>query len=423
MSTVALLNQSETDFRHIKTLHVFWAGFIIYTVGFTMSTSGDANYRICNAAQLLGVLLLAPAAIRLIDFSYENKYLKVMYTLYCLWLLFVVARGFSLEYGFVKKTLFNPYSGIFLYLAPLIIAFPKHPYFLKTVFNVIFILGVFYLLHVGIYSNELKNLDSLDGKTMLEYFVKTLAIPCGFILLTYSYQPNWRKLVALLVILLTILLATYRARRGLMFMSGSIMIFYCLMFFYAYRRRLSYLFLAVMLGMLLALYGYNLYQNEKLEVFSFAKERLDAQTRSEVELYYYADMETEDWVIGRGIDGLVAAPVGLFEDHVDGKPGYRDGIETDYLTIILKGGIISLGLLLLIAVPAIIQGIFFSKNMLSKAAGIWILLWLVSLYPTTVTTFTLNYLLVWISIGICYSKQIRNIPESELAPALKGKLT
>ena len=135
-------------------------------------------------------------------------------------------------------------------------------------------------------------------------------------------------------------------------------------------------------------------------------------TRSGVEDFYYADMQFKDWMIGRGMSGMVAAPIGIEVDSP--TPGYRTGIETDYLNIILKGGILSLGLLLLIAIPAVIQGLFLSKNTLSKAAACWIILWIFSLYPSTVTTFTLNYILVWIAMGICYSKSIRNIPDQVL---------
>ena len=86
-------------------------------------------------------------------------------------------------------------------------------------------------------------------------------------------------------------------------------------------------------------------------------------------------------------------------------------IETDYLYIILKGGIISLGLLLLILIPAIVKGLFYSRNLLSKASAIWILLWVIELYPANVNSFSLNHILVWLAVGICYSREIRNMPE------------
>lgn len=114
-----------------------------------------------------------------------------------------------------------------------------------------------------------------------------------------------------------------------------------------------------------------------------------------------------DWAIGRGISGKYFCP----NIDKDDRTGYRDVIETDYLNIILKGGLVNLALLLLIMLPAAARGLFLSKNLLSKAAAIWILLWIIDLYPATVNTFTLNYLLVWVSVGICYNKAILQMPE------------
>ena len=63
-------------------------------------------------------------------------------------------------------------------------------------------------------------------------------------------------------------------------------------------------------------------------------------------------------------------------------------------------------------------GFLKSKNLLSKASAIWIMIYLVFLYPSTVTSFTLSYILLWISIGICYTKQVREMSDDEI----KGKI-
>ncbi|MGN6298362.1 MAG: hypothetical protein ACTHM7_16345, partial [Ginsengibacter sp.] len=106
---------------------------------------------------------------------------------------------------------------------------------------------------------------------------------------------------------------------------------------------------------------------------------------------------------------------------IDLDTDYRSLIETGYLQIILKGGLVRLILLLLILVPAVILGLFFSNNLLSKAAAIWILIALISLYPATVESFELQYIIVWISVGICYSKVIRRLPERQITELLNPK--
>ena len=125
-----------------------------------------------------------------------------------------------------------------------------------------------------------------------------------------------------------------------------------------------------------------------------------------------------DWITGKGMDGEYFCP-GIDPDTLTSY-NYRGVIETDYLQSILKGGTMALGLFLMIAIPAIFKGLFYSDNILSKAAGIWILWFLINMYPSSVHTFTLQHFLVWISIGICYSRFIRAIPESILVDYFRG---
>jgi len=143
-------------------------------------------------------------------------------------------------------------------------------------------------------------------------------------------------------------------------------------------------------------------------LFSSLMERGTADTRTNVELCLYADMELLDWIVGKGMNGTYYCPNIEENDSID----YRTGIESDYLNTILKGGIIYLALCLLIMIPAVFKGLFQSRNLLSKAAAIWILLYLLYLYPAPVSKFNANYLLVWMSVGICYSKMIRQLPET-----------
>jgi len=152
---------------------------------------------------------------------------------------------------------------------------------------------------------------------------------------------------------------------------------------------------------------YNL-QNNKL--VGFLIQRSDEDTRTPVELLFYDDMKTNDWITGRGIDGSYFAP-----DIEENQPtNYRTVIETGYLQLILKGGLINLGLLLLITIPAIILGLFFSNNILSKAAAMWVFQFVIDLYPQNSVSFNLSYLMVWVSVGICYSKYVRSLSDSEV---------
>ena len=402
------------DRKTNQALNQFWIGFSIYTICYTLMISGVVSSKI-SYLQLLGLLIFIIPAVQLIRFKIENKYLQVIFSIYCGWLLFIIIRGFSFKSQYLFDTFIDAYYGLFAYLVPLVLLFPLNLVYLKKVVNVIIFLSVVYFFCDVIFIKTLLASDGEVSQKIVENFTKILAIPCGFVLLNIIYhkdkQKGWAvlgKLWVVFIIALGFLLAAIRARRGLMFMTGNILLLTYLLYNYATKINLVFKFLPLLIIFFLIIYTDSIYSNRRASAFTLIKERINEDTRSDVEDYFYLDMEQKDWLIGRGIDGVYYCPTGATED------GYRVVIETGYLQIILKGGIISLGLLFLIAIPAIFMGLFYSRNILSKAAAIWILYWMIALFPATVATFSLNYILVWISIGICYSKQIRNMPEDSV---------
>ena len=74
----------------------------------------------------------------------------------------------------------------------------------------------------------------------------------------------------------------------------------------------------------------------QLGLLDFFISKIDNDSRSGVVENFYADMDTYTWIFGRGALGTYYDPSPLFE-HVNGN---RKEIETGYLNMILKGGII-----------------------------------------------------------------------------------
>jgi hypothetical protein len=257
------------------------------------------------------------------------------------------------------------------------------------------------------YVREITNRDltSADSMVMAESFSRHLGIPCTFLLLAYSYQIKKIKYLVLLVIFITILIAIVRARRGMLFTLATPMIFAAFIYFIESKKKIAMILVSIIAVVFIA--GFGLMYFGESSFFNSFKSRIDEDTRSGVEVCFYSDMKTNDWIVGKGISGEYYCP-GVGQNSIS---DYRSIIETDYLNIILKGGIISISLFLLIVLPAAVKGIFYSSNNLSKAAGFWIIIWLMNLYPTTVVAFNLNYVILWIAVGICYNKKIRNIPE------------
>lgn len=401
-------------------LNIFWLGFLIYVFSNVISQSGNFNYALCNLFQLLGMLMFIPSTIYLIRFKIENKYLGSLYTIFLLWAAGVILRGIKLDYTSLKVLLFHPMIGVFPYLVPVVLLFPRSPEFLKKIFQVIILMGIIYLgLCLVFIKDLLINYNDVRSQGLCEAFTQDLALPSGFILFTTIYHSGKRIWFALFVTIAAFLLAVIRARRGLMFMTFNILFLSFLFYQYVNKTKVIYIIISFFIIILVSAAAVKIYNDNRKDTFGLITERIGKETRSAVENYFYKDLKSKDWIIGKGINGQYFCP-GVTEG-VGRISIYRSVIETGYLQIILNGGIVSLVLILLITIPAMVKGFFYSKNLFSKATATWIFLFFLYEYPGVPSIFTFNYILVWISIGICYSEEIRQIPESEMIALLSQK--
>lgn len=403
-----LLKSLFVTSKELKAINLFWIGFILHSIGYTLTITYIINPIILQVFQLGAIFLFVVSTAKLIQLKFDNKYLQVLFILYMAWTATIILRGTQFSFYDIKVMLFLPYEGIFSYLAPLILLFPRNLLYYKKAFDAAIILAVLYVIHDAIVIGEIMSRANENGKGMLEVFTKSLALPAGLVFMTYYYHPKQRKILAGSVLILASFLATYRARRSLLLMSINPLLFGYLLYLINSRKKFLIVFFSLFMVMFLALFAESFINTDNDRgLFASLMERGTADTRTNVELCMYNDMETLDWIVGKGMNGTYYCPNIEDNDSID----YRTGIESDYLNTILKGGIIYLGLCLLIMIPAVYKGLFQSRNLLSKAAAIWILLYLLYLYPAPVSKFNANYLFVWLSVGICYSKVIRQLPE------------
>jgi hypothetical protein len=402
-----------------SNLTIFWAGYSIYILAYCLATTIIyINIIQLQALQFVGIALLLYGAVNIIKFRFTDGYLKNIFIVYFLWLMVILFRGMRFDFNFIKESLFDPGYGIFIYFVPLVLLFPQNFAFYRKLFNVIFLLSIFYLLFSTIFIKHVFDSDrrSTLAQGIVENF-STLSLPSGFILLTYLYHEKKKRLFAFGIMMMMLLIAVYRARRGMILMSVTTLLFYLMVYLIVSKKTFMVIYLAIIIAIVGALYYSSLYNQSNFGIFNFLVERGDEDTRSGVEIAFNEDMTQEQWLIGKGMSGDYYCPN---IDALD-QTGYRNVIETGYLQIILKGGIISLVLLLLILVPALIKGLFYSKNILSKAAGIWILLWIVYLYPSVSNGFSMHYMIIWMSVGICYNKKIRQLTDGQVKEFLSEK--
>lgn len=401
-----------------KNINYFWYGFILYAVSYILFiTDIYFSASVCQGFQIAGQIIMLFGMINLIRLKIDNKYLEVVYLLYLFYSLTIIPRGIQYDYNSLKTIFLDPDFGILVYVSPLVMLFPRNLGFYRKTFSVILIFGVFFIISVIVFFNILRDPDRLNlvSQGFVETFTGGLALPIGFLLLTYIYHTNKKNIFAFIVMIIGLYFLIYRARRGSIFMFLSTFSFAGMIYLIYTKRKILIIFMSIFLVIMGSFFISDI---KTPAMFNFLLDRGDEDTRTGVELDMYADMTSKDWIIGKGINGKY---ISFSSDNVNDLTGlgYRNVIETGYLQIILKGGIISLGLLLLILIPAVYKGLFNSNNVLSKAAAIWILLWISYLYPTIRIGFSLHVLLVWISVGICYSKKIRNMSDSTIKQNLQ----
>lgn len=416
---IKLQNELYVNNKISFALNIFWLGFIIYTSVYSFFLAPSINIVFWNKIQMGALALMIISTFSLIRFRVENSYLGFVFFLYMVWNLLTIARGFQMNYQFIYLSLVDGWFGILIYLLPVILLFPRNIFYLRKVFTVIIVMGIIYLALSIYFRHNLMGVaeDEDTNKYLMEYLSRNLSVPAGFLLISYIYHSRRRMLLVYIVSIITLALAVLRARRAIIFMEVSYLLGFYFAYLYVSKARTRTLIVSFFLIIILVISGTRLYDKYKNSFFANITERVDEDSRTGVEVCLYNDLTTKDWIIGKGMSGKYYCPgidKGAFTD-------YRGMIETDYLNIILKGGIISLGLLLLITIPAVIKGIFYSKNLLSKAAGMWIFMWLTNLYPTVVDTFSMHYALMWICVGICYSHEIRNMAEEKIMELVSAK--
>ena len=322
--------------------------------------------------------------------------------------LIILSQAFN-EFTFTRFLLFitNPYI-FFPYLIPIIILIPANIFFLKRTFDYFALLALLLLVNLLAFGNFMFNINT----NFSEHVLWTFGTGGGFILLTWNYHNNKRRMLAILVVLLSLLISTILARRNIMLTFSNYILFSIILLLFNSKQSIInkiFLILIVVSSFTGAYFLFNKYQDA---LFSRITDRMEENTRDQIFTGFFSSMSTQDLIYGKGFDGTYYAPTIEENDN-------RSIIECGYLQTILKGGIVNLALFLLIALPAAFLGIVKSNNTIATASGTIIILWLIDMFPWGMPALNIRYILVWICISICYSKEIRNLSEAEIKYSLK----
>ena len=228
-----------------------------------------------------------------------------------------------------------------------------------------------------------------------------------FLLKSFLTDKQWRY--SAINILLASVLYLLTARRSSIF---GVSLFIVASYFIVFKKTAKSKFLLLLV---LSLLGFGLYNSGLLD-FLLSKVDNDSRSGVEMEFMLYMGDNIQYWIFGKGAMGTYYDSSPIFFD-IDGM---RQEIETGYLHLILKGGIIYLALYIIVLIRAFYYGWFKSNNDFVKAFAAFALIAVLELIPYGIPSFDFKYFALWLGVGFCFNKTIRVKTNEEIKVLLSN---
>lgn len=400
---------------YVDSLNLLFIGILGLSLGFVLAVTTFSFTFLYQGLQLFSFVLIFYSLINLFKIGVNYSYLTFAVSIYLLWQFLILIRGdFSdLTYFDFKQLLFDLNYGGFVLFIPIIAFLPLKLILFKKLFQIAAISAILFLILAFYNLQTLVNPDllDLDSLAMVEAYAKYLVFPIGIMALNFDLLEKRYKILVVFTLLAVLVFAIFRARRGLIFIQLAIIVISVVIHFFKSNKKLSILAFLIFAMLFSASYFSSKTDLFELSVFRNIGDRGFENTRNYVENCFINDMTFMDWVVGKGFNAGYHCP-GI-DDSVF-KDGIRTVIETDYLQLIMVGGIVNLVLLFLCILPALYLGLFKSNNMMVKSLAFWIFIWLISLYPANVYSLNLYHISIWICVGFCYSKSFRELSQEDI---------
>lgn len=392
-----------------KNWNRLFLGIFIYELGGILYEFVLNENFIGRLVSLTGILIssLYIAKIKKINPLAKNHFITFIFCLYLGINIITIIRG--LFHSNMGSLLIDP-KYFWQYVLPFIIFLKIPPKIFSLLYKWSFINIITALLFClynfsDFYLNASEIMKSMIGWE--SYIVNRPQIPCMLSLPICLFLLNWKdlkkthKIIICTTFVLAILAALFAGRRSA---AASILFFTLIALTLKIKQHLGK---AIIVSIILYLFSSTISNKipDLSETFTILSERLDSNTRENVEKDFYKDFkETSEWIIGRGMDGTYRSP--SVSDITDIN---RKGIETGYLNIILHGGLLLLIPYLFILVYSInkikkIKGLACNY----KFAATFILFHLIWLYPGGTPKLSLEFFILWILISISISSDSFN---------------
>lgn len=337
--------------------------------------------------------------------------IPLLYKVYLVWVLYILISALpELSNPMHNHIIFKSFiSGkLYIYSLPFMICSDIDiPFFKKVLRLSYFMIIVYMVLAIPIYITHYGLLTSYTNEAIT--FLIEGAI---LILMTLPYQRKKTIITTLIAVIMAIVIMMLLARRNKVVYYGGglgLAIILNVLIGKISSQKKALIVFSTLVGIVF------LFNSGSIFDAFFNKMETGMSSREQVIDDFFSDFNRtpSDWIYGRGLFGEFDA--GFLNNE---ETGLRDAIENGYLTLILKGGWIWLGLLILISIRSIYQGLFKSNNIFAKGCACIILLYYLDMVGFGVPVASLKYIMVFLSISVCTSRRWRNYTDNELKEQL-----
>jgi len=340
--------------------------------------------------------------------SLRGEKITILYDILLAWIFVSLVRSLLQSHSLedIREVLLSNYLGISLFPVLFFIAGIKPGYFFamnKTLSLYILVAALVSMIFINYFEFQL-----------------FLLLPIFYIIITIPLRTPGGKIMVILITA-SIVIVSFTNRAGLIriLISFCILGAYYIMKIVRINKKLLHalVFLVLMIpivSLYLGMKGQSVFQivlGEEHDNYSQLNPYADTRTF----LYYevFQDLKlNKAFLFGKGMNAGYASE--SFETF------NRQIVEVGFLQMLLKTGIIGCLLYFTIILSAIFKALGKSKSLFMKALGLLLASYLLLFFIENIIAYNLLNIIVWFSIGVCHSKELRGLNDQEISNLFKG---
>ena len=344
----------------------------------------------------------------------QTIYCRIVLAFLFIWSLFIIFNC-NYNWDWFPHLCFKPYNYICL-LFPFIlvkyITFHNFEKLLRFSYDTVKVSLLFLIVCFPLMSRNWSGDDDARGESMQLFEVINTYIDGALLFLLFFINRfnSKEKKIIYCTLIVTLFCSAYFGRRGVLLSYVLALVFSVIITLLTsnIKYKIQYIFALI----IVLICSYYVVFHFASDYFSFIIGRIFDDTRSGVNDDVMEQVFNSDkMLIGRGFMGT----------YYNTYYGYRDGIETGYLQLILKGGLIYLILMSIYFIPAIFLGIFKSRNISIKICALYLILFVIIFnVASSNISFSLRYIIAIFCTNMIYNNHCRRLKNNDVNNIIKS---